>query len=332
MAMGAADLRFLLTADVDLSSVRKSVDFVTKELQGPLGPIGLALGALPDFFRGLATSVVDFARIADPLTFQRWSRALLDVQGVIGRTFVPVLELMTSGVRLFGDVLANLLPSTGEVRDALGVLRVTFSSMAKEFRDLFAEIGPDVRAALIAGLKTVAHWIAVVTRALGLLAKQLAESYRGMFKGGAKIAAEPRTSWGAAAAPARITSFEEFEKSLQTAFASVPKDDPLQQAADDLDDLLDVQRDAKGLVDTINNWLAGVQSWVEKNWKDVSDIARAALAIAGVVNKVAGEKDLDLGDALRQFNDAQNRRHDLDWQRKDLEKKHPEWERWKRPF
>ena len=52
-----------------------------------------------------------------PATMERFERALLDVTAVIGETFTPILEVVTEGVKLFGDVLASILPDASEMRE-----------------------------------------------------------------------------------------------------------------------------------------------------------------------------------------------------------------------
>jgi hypothetical protein len=138
---------------------------------GPvMGPLIKGLSVLPAIFKDITSSLTDMAHKASPALFYSWSRALDDVQGVIGRTFLPVLGMMRDGVRLFGDVLANILPDQQEVYEALGELRAAFADAGQEVRAILAEVGPGIREALISGLKQLAHWAAVAARAVTILA------------------------------------------------------------------------------------------------------------------------------------------------------------------
>jgi hypothetical protein len=171
-------------------------------LQGPLGPVGAgldlvtagfagikamlpgivgeiagplldALGALPQALNGILQTLTSFAGIASPGQFQMFSRALLDVQGVIGQSFLPVLELMREGIRLFGDVLANILPNSEEVRGALSGLREAFSVFGEKVRGVMDRIGPVVREGL---LKTLEWLGGALTFTIGL-ASQLYDAF-----------------------------------------------------------------------------------------------------------------------------------------------------------
>src|SRR5262249_36541024 len=124
-------------------------------LPGPLRPMGLL--PLPAVFKDITSSMVRMASVASPAAFRAWAVALEDVQGVIGRTFVPVLNLMREGVRLFGDVLAEVLPNQQEVGAALAEFRQAFRDMGREVRAVMATAGPDIRDVLIAGPMQLGH-------------------------------------------------------------------------------------------------------------------------------------------------------------------------------
>lgn len=90
-----------------------------------LGPIAIAGAAaaygLKQVFDGMvagANLVISLASAASPRAAERWQQVLTDITAVIGRVFVPVLELWTAELRLLGDMLATMLPSMGDVREA----------------------------------------------------------------------------------------------------------------------------------------------------------------------------------------------------------------------
>src|SRR5262249_53014547 len=129
--------------------------------------------AMPGLLQDITTTLTSMAAKASPGQFKLWTVALDDVQGVIGQSFLPVLELMREGVRLFGDVLANILPNTSEVRGALSGLRGAFREIGAEIRKVFAELGPTIRDMLIEKIKTLAYWGAVAAKTIAILAEHL---------------------------------------------------------------------------------------------------------------------------------------------------------------
>src|SRR5262249_593998 len=171
---------------------------VVGELAGLARPLFDALAGIPTVFMGITETLVSFAAKASPGLFRSWQIALDDVQAVIGHSFVPVLELMRDGVRLFGDVLANLLPNTNEVRSALSEFQAAFASFGREIRVILAEIGPSIRDVLIEGLQQLAHWLAVATRAVVLAVQRLRAAMGGVVASSGRSLqrpwrAEPKT-------------------------------------------------------------------------------------------------------------------------------------------
>jgi hypothetical protein len=267
-----------------------------RELQGPLGPVGLGLGldavgaslqvvsnvvkmvpivgsilgpftdalaGIPGVLKDITTSLTRMAAVASPGQFQVWQIALEDVQGVIGQRFLPILDTMREGVRLFGDVLATFLPTGEEVREAMTELRAVFAEMGREMRAAAAEMGPQIRGALIEGLKTLAHWAAVAARAVGILATRLARTFApaaragtlGVY-GGAAAGPGAESSYGAAARAASITGFEEYERQLQTAAFREPgiSDPAIAAAQASAASLADIDQQATRLADQLTEW------------------------------------------------------------------------------
>ncbi len=159
-----------------LASVVKKIPNI-----GPiLGPILEAAAAVPAILKDITETLVSFAAKASPAQFAMWQMALEDVQGVIGQSFLPVLELMRNSVRLFGETLANLLPSEGEVYDALKQLREGFQEFAKSVREVLKDIGPTIRQHLVGVLKDLAFHMtnfmkSIDVKALGDMVLALAE-------------------------------------------------------------------------------------------------------------------------------------------------------------
>jgi hypothetical protein len=222
----------------------KLIGDALKGLQGELGPVGMgldlagkamsgvvdivnkvspALGAmlgplaeLPGMFSGILGSLVSMGKVASPGQATMFELAVKDVQGVIGQTFLPLMEMMRDGIRLFGDTLANILPSSQEVWEALKELRGAFQELQDSLRNTLTEVGPVVRDVLIGALKTLAGVMAAVARAtkdlvgwFGGFFKNIRE-WMGLGKG------ELRTSVGASAQPATLSGLSEYQNRLIT--------------------------------------------------------------------------------------------------------------------
>jgi hypothetical protein len=220
-----------------------------------LGPLSDVLAGIPNTLADVTHSLVNMAAAASPGQFRVWQIALEDVQGVIGQRFLPVLDVMRQGVRLFGDVLATFLPTGEEVRAAMGELRAVFAAMANEVRNAAGEMGPSIRGMLVEGIKTLAHWAAVAARTVGILASRLAAfaNTRGFGTPGAGAA----SSVGASAQPAAITSFEEYQRQLQVASFREPgaAASPELGALQDMGiSLAEIDQQATALANTLTEW------------------------------------------------------------------------------
>jgi len=142
-------------------------DGALKEIFGPLLD---AFAALPSAIKGVLETLTSFAAKANPAIFQMMGYAIDDVQAVIGRAFLPVLKMMVDGIRLFGDVLANLLPNEQEVSQALTELRQAMAAFGASIRDLVVAIGPTVRAALLTVIETLGAMTAFVVENIDVIA------------------------------------------------------------------------------------------------------------------------------------------------------------------
>jgi len=259
-----------------------------------LGPLTDALTAVPGLLQDITGSLVNMAEKANPFVFKLWQQALDDTQAVIGRAFVPVLELMTDGVRLFADVLANVLPDQKEVTDALSSLRSTFADIAHEVRQLLGEVGPSIRQSLIEGLKWLAHWASAAALAVWKLARAAfgiaGGSSSSVLRGGVGGAGGGlpegfRDSTAAAYRPASITGIEEYQRKLQEAFFSLgpggeQREDPARSTADSLKELLSIEQDADMLVGEINAAMRKAEVIYDKISQGVVDTAGAVRVFA----------------------------------------------------
>ena len=188
---------------------------------GAAGPVGIAvalaaaaavkaLQTVAAALNALKEVSLAFAAQANPKVVERYTLAWDDLQAVVGRSLIPVVELITQGVRLFGDVLASVLPTTQEMRAALAPL----GDALKELRDVFAELAPYIKVTITGALLTLGYTLkglALTIKALLLPLRQLG------LLGGKQLA----SSVGAANKGVSFTGAEEYAKSVyQAAYAS----------------------------------------------------------------------------------------------------------------
>src|SRR5262249_16452470 len=83
----------------------------------------------------MTSKAMDFARKASPAQAERLDAAFGDLEATIGKSFVPILEQTTDGVRLAGDVLASILPETGEMREALAPVKDVMTELRNAASD-----------------------------------------------------------------------------------------------------------------------------------------------------------------------------------------------------
>lgn len=87
------------------------------------GPAAI-LGMFSALERGLASfggAVARFVEKASPITIMRWQQATSDLQAVIGKALVPVLERVTSMVRVLADTFVSLSPQAKQLATGLGI-------------------------------------------------------------------------------------------------------------------------------------------------------------------------------------------------------------------
>lgn len=87
------------------------------------GPAAI-LGMFSALERGLASfggAVARFVEKASPITIMRWQQATSDLQAVIGKALVPVLERVTAMVRTLADAFVSLSPQAKQLATGLGI-------------------------------------------------------------------------------------------------------------------------------------------------------------------------------------------------------------------
>jgi hypothetical protein len=184
-------------------------------LAGPVGAIAAGAMMAASAIKDLTLKMIDMAAAAAPGQYELFNQALNDTQAVIGRVFVPVLELATDAVRGFADFMTNILPTTDQVREAFEPLREALD----EVKAVMMEMAPFIRDVFAASLKALAVSIKVVVDQFRLALKTFDAMTFGFFRAYNQFA-EPanKSSMGAAAGPARYMEVEDLGR--QAALAS----------------------------------------------------------------------------------------------------------------
>jgi len=140
--------------------------------------------------------------VGAPGVMAKFTRTLADIAGVIGQTLAPVLDTFTQALRLFGDVLASLLPDQQTMNELMEPVRDMIKELAETFKMLLPVLKPIIRDVL-----TLAK-ILVTEFAEGLkLVFSLIRDFLSLL--GYKVQ-ELRSSVGAAAGPATYTGIAEL--------------------------------------------------------------------------------------------------------------------------
>lgn len=184
-------------------------------LAGPIGAVAAGAAMAASAIKDLTLKMIDMAAAAAPGQYELFRQALADTQAVIGRTFVPVLELATDVARSFGDFLANILPTSAQVREALDPVKEAFQAVKEEMR----EVAPFIRDSFVVALKLMAQAVRQTVDQFRFALKMLDGMTGGFFKLYNQFT-DPadKSSVGAAAAPARYMEVEDLGK--QAALAS----------------------------------------------------------------------------------------------------------------
>lgn len=204
---------------------------------GPIGAIaavvGMALAKVKDAalqvvqrFVALTQAMFRFAQVASPGQAQRWTMALQDLQAVLGRTFIPVLEKATQGVRQIADALNSILPSTAQMRDVFRALDPVFADLKRTL----VELRPVLTVFVQTELQLLRLSLSLLAVQLRALAKAIEFSPLGLLSkalGGDKTLA---SSVGAAPRPAQFLQPEDISR--QAALAAFQANGPQERTAD----------------------------------------------------------------------------------------------------
>lgn len=171
-----------------------------------MAALGPAMGAAGAAITAFKSVVLDSVAKANPGAMERFNLALDDIQGVIGQTLMPVIEMWTKELRLVGDVLASILPSADEMRDALQPV----SDFLDDLREALEPVVPVIKQVLLGALKALGEALKLVLKPLGEVAKFLGH----LFGEGA---GSLKSSFAAAVRNVSFTSAEQFARSVNVA-------------------------------------------------------------------------------------------------------------------
>jgi hypothetical protein len=172
-----------------------------------VGSVASAAGGLASSFVGVGKSVESFVAKANPSSVERFNIALEDVQAVLGQALTPVLDVVTEGVRLFGDFLTSILPSADEFKEILAPV----SDLFGELREALAAVAPFVKDVLTVALKALGVALNIVLYPVKLLARFLGSLF------GAGEADPLKSSVGAAVRNVQFTGQQQFAQSVYAA-------------------------------------------------------------------------------------------------------------------
>jgi hypothetical protein len=192
-----------------------------------LGPIVTQFGSLAKLTGPVASffaAAEKFGGAANPYALERYQLAVNDVNAVIGRVLVPTLNQMETGIRLVGDTLASILPTTEEMDVIVGTLNSGWAEMRKQMEALAPALRELIKVAQLVnpitplddGLKKAGveggFWGAVskvggIVSGLG----PLTDAWNTLT--GKKPGPLANSTGASDFTPARFTSFSEFGKS-----------------------------------------------------------------------------------------------------------------------
>ena len=223
-----------------LSSIFEGTGKIIGGVGDKMMQMGGAAGAAGAVFKGLSVALdkvlgtvgtlVQAMATASPAVFEQLQYVLTDIVGVVGSTVTPVFQALIPVIRLLGDAIATVLPSGEEMTQIMDLMQPAFHELSTVFREVVSELGPLIRGAYLDWFKDLAGVFNLVARAvadftrtvMGLLATLgLTATAQGVEPG-------MRSSTGAAARRASISSTDSYQQQLQTAAFAIPgRTDPV---------------------------------------------------------------------------------------------------------
>jgi hypothetical protein len=187
--------------------------------------------------------------VGAPVVFERFTRTLLDISAVIGRSVAPVLETFTQLLRLFGDVLLTVLPSQKEMNEIMKPARDIINELANVFRRLTPIIRP-----LIISILRLGEAMRLATGSALKVIDKLMEKL-------GLVGEDLMSSIGAAPQPARRMGI--FEYGQEARLAALAGTDSLTEQKKTNDNLEKTQSWLERIYDALRTarWGAGGEDW-----------------------------------------------------------------------
>ena len=227
----------------------------------------------------LTETMLDLAKAASPAQGKQFDLAVADSVAVLGRVFVPVLELATDAVRTFGDFLASILPNSGDIRAALAPL----NDVMKEMREVAADLAPIIKHDLLVALGLFAEGLKNLVSQLKAVWGQVRNLF-GIQKNEAGLA----SSQGASASTASFSGIEEYSRQNQLRAASAGSENIMSTTEGEL---VQIKMEVKAIVAILkeygakanasvpgqiaNRYVQGVKNiegYIEGAWDDAKTI------------------------------------------------------------
>ncbi len=123
------------------------------------GGVAGAVGAVSGGVGGeMQSAVLGAVGKFNPAVVMQFEDALDDIQATLGKFLLPMVEHWTEAMRLAGDVLASILPSSQELRAVMAEYKPLFS----EIRTVMSALAPIIKDALVTTMRLWATEIGLV--------------------------------------------------------------------------------------------------------------------------------------------------------------------------
>lgn len=229
-------------------------------------PLTQAVQAATDKFQNMGKGMESFIAKASPGSLVRFNLALDDTKAVLGQRLVPVFEILTKALRLFGDFLNSILPDADEFADLLAPI----NELLDELREALAPVARVIKDVLVFALKQMAEVLKIVI----IPFKLLAEFLKGLF-GYEEGVDKLKSSQGAAVRNVTFTSAQQHAQSVYAAAFKMGAGGP--EGKRQKGPLDYIQEDVKQLGQMFKEfgaWLreafGKVSEWVRDIWETVA--------------------------------------------------------------
>lgn len=126
------------------------------------GPYGQAAAGMISAFEMATDTIKQFVSVANPQVMEQFDLAVRDISGVIGQSLTPVIEAAIPWVRMFGDLLASIIPDAKAFNDALKPLQ----NALVEFKTAIDPLIPLIKGELMRELGMLAEQFAMLVQVL----------------------------------------------------------------------------------------------------------------------------------------------------------------------